>query len=114
MNQRNYYHIDMIKTGMLLKDKITSAGYSVKEIQEILQLSCPQPIYRWFKGRILPSLDHLYMLSRLLKVHMEELIVPEAPCDAQKFPEAGKRLFIYWEILEKASEDWTRSPMKAG
>lgn len=77
---QNYQNIDMKKTGKLLKTKIEQAGYSVKEIQERLLLSCPQPIYRWFKGKILPSVDHLYMLSRLLGVHMEELLVPQLPC----------------------------------
>ena len=54
------------------------AGCSVRDIQEYLQLSCPQPIYRWFQGRILPSVDHLYMLSRLFQVHMEDLLIPDA------------------------------------
>ena len=69
-----YEHIDMKKTGILLKYRIEKAGYTVKDIQKILQLSCPQPIYRWFKGMILPSVDHLYVLSRFLKVHMEDLM----------------------------------------
>lgn len=66
-----YENIDMKKTGLLLKETIEKAGYTVKDIQKILNLSCPQPIYRWFKGLILPSVDHLYVLSRLLKLHME-------------------------------------------
>ena len=32
-------------------------------------------IYRWYKGKILPSVDHLLMLSELLNVHMEDLLV---------------------------------------
>lgn len=28
------------------------------------------------KGIILPSVDHLYVLSRLLKIHIEDLLVP--------------------------------------
>lgn len=72
-----YENIDMKKTGLLLKETIEKNGYTVKDIQNILHLSCPQPIYRWFKGRILPSVDHLYVLSRLLKVHMEDLLVPQ-------------------------------------
>ena len=71
-----YENIDMKKTGILLKETIVNAGYTVKDIQKILHLSCPQPIYRWFKGIILPSVDHLYVLSRLLKLHMEDLLVP--------------------------------------
>jgi len=72
-----YPNIDLKQTGMRLETKIKGAGYNVKYVQEYLHLSCPQPIYRWFKGQILPSLDHMYALSMLLDVHMDELIVPK-------------------------------------
>lgn len=52
---------------------IKAAGYDVKYIQQYLHLSCPQSIYRWFKGKILPSVEHLSALSILLGVHMEKL-----------------------------------------
>lgn len=77
MTGNTYLSIDMKKTGLLLKEKLEGSGYSVKEIQKYLQLSCPQPIYRWYKGKMLPSIDHLLMLSHLLGVHMEELLVTE-------------------------------------
>ena len=70
-----YSNIDMIETGLLLKRMLESAGYTPKVIQQYLHLSCPQPIYRWYKGLILPTVDHLLMLSELLGVHMEELLV---------------------------------------
>lgn len=81
MQNHNYPNIDMQKTGALLKKKVEEAGYTVKELQEKLMLSCPQPIYRWFKGKVLPSINHLYALSQLLHVHMEELLVPESQND---------------------------------
>ena len=61
--------------GIKLKKLFTSAGYTPKMLQEYLHLSCVQPVYRWYKGSILPSVDHLLMLSELLGVHMEELLV---------------------------------------
>lgn len=70
-----YPNIDMQRTGIRLKELIQKRGYCVTDIQEYLHLSCPQPVYRWFKGMILPSVDHLLMLSELLGVHMEELLV---------------------------------------
>lgn len=99
-----YENIDMKKTGILLKETIEKAGYTVKDIQKILHLSCPQPIYRWFKGIILPSVDHLYVLSRLLKIHMEDLLVPiqeeisitELHIDCLS---SDKRLYEYWRCL---------------
>lgn len=67
--------IDMIETGKRLKKLAQRNGYSVKDIQQYLGLSCPQPIYRWYKGDILPSVDNLLRLSELYQVHMEELLV---------------------------------------
>ena len=67
--------IDIIKTGKRLKKFAQKSGYSVKDIQQYLNLSCPQPVYRWYKGIILPSLDNLLRLSELYQVHMEELLV---------------------------------------
>ncbi|MBQ4283522.1 MAG: helix-turn-helix transcriptional regulator [Lachnospira sp.] len=67
--------IDPIKTGEKIKTMLNDAGYSVKYIQDYLDLACPQSIYRWYKGQILPSVEHLCALSRLLGVHMDELLV---------------------------------------
>ena len=76
MSQKPAYpNIDMQRTGRKLKHMIEAAGYTPRMIQDYLHLSCVQPIYRWYKGLILPSVDHLYMLSELLNVHMEDLLV---------------------------------------
>ncbi|MDD6618442.1 MAG: helix-turn-helix domain-containing protein [Lachnospiraceae bacterium] len=75
--KNGYPHIDMKQTGKLLKRLIFENGYTVKEIQQYLELSCSQPVYRWMKGEILPSLDHMYALSRFFGIHMEEMIVPK-------------------------------------
>ncbi len=74
-NKQSYPNIDMEKTGKRIRNSIEAAGYTPKMIQEYLHLSCVQPIYRWYKGVILPSVDHLFMLSQLLGVHMEDLLV---------------------------------------
>ncbi len=79
MKDKNTYpNIDMYRTGKKLKRMLESAGYTPRMIQEYLHLSCVQPIYRWYKGVILPSVDHLLMLSELLHVHMEELLVKKS------------------------------------
>ena len=70
-----YPNIDMQQTGRRLKNLIESAGYTPCMIQDYLHLSCVQPIYRWYKGLILPSVDHLFMLSELLNVHMQDFLV---------------------------------------
>ena len=68
--------LDAVLTGKELGSAIKRSGYSIKELQGLLGLSCPQPIYRWIRGRTLPSIDNLYMLSRILEVPMDELLVP--------------------------------------
>ena len=70
-----YPNIDMLQTRIKLKHLLESAGYTPRIIQDYLHLSCVQPIYRWYKGLILPSVDHLFMLSELLNVHMEDFLV---------------------------------------
>lgn len=99
-----YPNIDIKQTGILLETMIRSSGYSVKYIQEYLHLSCPQPIYRWFKGKILPSLDHMYALSVLLGIHMDELIAPQKSDILVRFMEllkdsTAKRCISYYYKL---------------
>ena len=72
-----YWRIDLKETGRHLERLIRQNGYSVKDIQNILHLSCPQPIYSWMQGQMLPSVDQLFMRARVLQVHLEELLVPE-------------------------------------
>ena len=106
MNQKPIYpNIDMQQTGRKRKHMIESAGYTPRIIQEHLHLSCVQPIYRWYKGLILPSVDHLLMLSELLNVHMEDLLVKKntvpvmydiEQCYAQG---AQKRFIAYYKKI---------------
>jgi transcriptional regulator with XRE-family HTH domain len=73
--KNTFPNVNLVKTGALLKNKTKEYNMTVKELQDYLKLSCPQPIYRWYKGQVLPSVDNLYLLSRLFDVHMEELLV---------------------------------------
>lgn len=99
-----YQPIDQVKTGIKLKIMLKEAGYDVKYIQEYLHLSCPQSIYRWFKGKILPSVDHLCALSKLLGVHMEDLLVMQGQSVAYSMlvrttNKRSKRLLTYVKNL---------------
>lgn len=100
-----YPNINMLKTGQRLKKLIFEKGFTVKDIQNHLQLSCPQPVYRWMRGEILPSVDHLYVLSKLLGVHMEDMLVPkDMPADVAVFEvqkSKCKHLLAYYECLKK-------------
>ena len=100
-----YPNIDMKQTGIRLKSVIESAGYTPRIIQDYLHLSCVQPIYRWYKGKILPSVDHLFMLSELLNVHMEDLLVKKNAVlviyDIEQYytQAAQKRFIVYYKKI---------------
>jgi len=67
--------LDMGRSGQLLNYVIRKRGYTVSEIQKELGLACPQPVYRWLRGQTMPSIDNLYSLSKILKIHMDDLVV---------------------------------------
>ena len=69
-----YPVIDAAATGRNLRRLRLEKGYSVKELQEYLGLSCPQGVYQWQAGRSLPSVDNLYAVSRLWGVSMNEIL----------------------------------------
>lgn len=106
MSQKpTYPNIDMQRTGRKLKQMIESAGYTPRMIKEFLHLSCVQPIYRWYKGLILPTVDHLLMLSELLGVHMEDFLVKKnvvsMTYDVEKYSlhDAQNRLVAYYNKI---------------
>lgn len=103
--QNTYPNIDMQQTGRKMKHMLESAGYTPRMIQDYLHLSCVQPIYRWYKGLILPSVDHLFMLSKLLGVHMEDFLAKKEQrlilCDVERFhlQDTQKRYFKYYNNI---------------
>lgn len=104
-DKHTYPNIDMYRTGKRLKRMLETAGYTPRMIQEYLHLSCVQPIYRWYKGVILPSVDHLLMLSDLLSVHMEELLVKKKAlsfvCEIEQayFSSGETRIMEYYKKI---------------
>ena len=67
--------IDKEKTGKRLRLLMDFCQISPAEIQKYLNLSCVQTVYRWLGGKNIPSVDHLYALSALFGVQIDELIV---------------------------------------
>ena len=108
-----YANIDMEQSGQKIKYLIKKAGYSVKEIQHYLRLSCPQPVYRWFHGQVLPTVDHLLMLSRLLGVHMEEFLIVKEDKERRRFVYVANdglnRMVLYYNYIQKLNNSVVRS-----
>ena len=73
--KRKKRSVDLHMTGKLLRTRLDRAGLSVKQVQKVLGLECPQSIYRWLSGQALPSVENLYVLHRILSGSMEDLIV---------------------------------------
>ena len=66
--------ISVRRTGLRIKKMLSEAGVGVRDLQKALGLACPQSIYRWFAGTALPTVDHLYTISRLLGVSVDDLL----------------------------------------
>lgn len=107
--RKSYMSIDMEKTGIHLKNMTEQEGYTVKDIQSYLHLACPQPIYRWFKGQVLPSVEHLYTLSKLLHVHMEELLLP-----AGNLPSGDGEKILNYPDIYVSGDDYPTGNGSAG
>ncbi len=103
-----YKPIEQIKTGTKIKAMLKAAGYEVRDIQGYLHLSCPQSIYRWFAGEILASVEYLCALSKLLNVHMEDLLVLQGQSIEDNVVEVAddariRRLLLCMKCLQEAA-----------
>ena len=67
--------VDQEKTGLRIQELCRENGITVKMIQTKLGLKCPQAVYRWFYGKSLPTIEHLYTIAYMLKMPIDELIV---------------------------------------
>lgn len=98
MSKPKYTSMDMLMTGQLIKRLVNERGYSVAEVQKKLGLSCPQPIYRWYNGINMPSVDNLFVLSEMLGVHMEDLLIQRN--DSIRLAKAFENKYIKGRIAQ--------------
>jgi hypothetical protein len=71
--------IDMAATGENIVRLRKNRGLTVRDLQNWFGFEEPQAIYKWQKGKSLPTVDNLYALGMLLDVPMEEILVPCKP-----------------------------------
>ena len=67
--------IDLAATGANIMRIRKMRGFSVKDLQQFFGFEEPQAIYKWQKGKCLPTVDNLYALSIILQTPMNEIIV---------------------------------------
>ena len=71
--------IDLAATGENITRLRRAKGLTVREVQSYFGFEEPQAIYKWQRGKSLPTVDNLYALSNLLEVPMNEILVTAAP-----------------------------------
>ena len=71
--------IDMAATGENILRLRKARGLTVRDLQDWFGFEEPQAIYKWQKGKSLPTVDNLYALGALLEVPMEQILVPGRP-----------------------------------
>ena len=71
--------IDPVATGENIGRLRRERGLSVRDLQAYLGFEEPQAIYKWQRGKSLPTVDNLYALGALLDVPMEEILVSAKP-----------------------------------
>ena len=67
--------IDMAATGENILRLRKARGLTVRDLQDWFGFEEPQAIYKWQKGKSLPTVDNLYALGALLEVPMEQILV---------------------------------------
>ena len=67
--------IDMTATGINITRMRIKAGLSVKDLQEIFGFSTPQAIYKWQKGKALPTVDNLVVLASVFGVRIDDILI---------------------------------------
>lgn len=67
--------IDLQATGANILRLRQARGFSVRDLQQYFGFEEPQAIYKWQRGKSLPTVDNLYALSALLDVPMNEILV---------------------------------------
>lgn len=79
--------IDTAATAANIKACRIKSGFSVKQIQNILNLSSPQAIYNWEHGRDVPSIDNLIVIASVFGVSVDDIIATttvEVECEIEE------------------------------
>lgn len=92
--------IDMAATGANIIRLRRERGLTVRDLQQYFGFEEPQAIYKWQRGKSLPSVDNLYALSVLFGVPMNEILVSSShsyivSCE-QQAKACCSRLFRVW------------------
>lgn len=109
--------IDLVATGENIVRLRKDRGLTVRDLQKWFGFEEPQAIYKWQKGKSLPTVDNLYALGALLDVSIEDILVPCKPqlnicgqqdvscCPSNFYIHRNKRTchqFVRWDLCVAA------------
>ena len=77
-----YYGVDLKATGENITRLRLKSGLTVRDIQSLVGLESPNAIYQWERGRNIPTVEHLMVLSHIFGVDIQEIIVWSRTPDA--------------------------------
>jgi ribosome-binding protein aMBF1 (putative translation factor) len=67
--------IDEIATGNKIKKLITESGLSIRQISEKMMFTTPTLVYKWIKGKSMPTIDNIVVLAFIFDVKVDDIIV---------------------------------------
>ena len=67
--------IDLQATGRNIESLRRKNHLRVVDVQDYFDFNTPQAIYKWERGRSLPSLENLVALARIYGCSIEDIIV---------------------------------------
>lgn len=68
--------IDLAATGNNIKRLRIERGLTVRDLQDYFGFEEPRAIYKWQNGQCLPTVDNLYALGHILRVSVDEILIP--------------------------------------
>lgn len=66
--------IDMVATGVNIRHRMKEKKITVKKLEDIMGFNTPQAIYKWLKGKSLPSIDNLVILAEVLDCAIDDIL----------------------------------------
>lgn len=92
--------LDMEASCKRIAQIIDESGIPDKKIAAMMGISV-QAINKWRNRHNLPSVDNLFVLSRILGVKVDDFLVPRKSVEAERiFPDSTvRRIWAYWRRL---------------
>lgn len=109
MQQSHFPIIDPVATGRNIMSLRQKRGLSVRDLQAYFGFEEPQAIYKWQRGKSLPSVDNLYALGVLLEVPLDEILIPAIPqlhissCEQQAEPRCSVHFLRHYMVATDLS-----------